>query len=105
MDNLEPTAMGLAIAAMLVVFLIIKEIIVPKAKNNKTNQEHYNCLTGLYERRISKLEQCNVNIDKRLDEIGSIIIVNTEKLDSVKEDVSTVKGILEGMRGSGKRNA
>jgi hypothetical protein len=102
MNGLEPTAMGLGLAALLLVFLVTKEILIPKVKSKRDESmprdPHFYCQAGKFEHRISVLEkECDTN-RSNLHRLESKIDKTIESTAKIQTDVAVVRQIVSWMK-------
>jgi hypothetical protein len=106
-EQLEPSAMSLALAALLLVYLILKELVLPKfrkANGDDGGSHHFRrdgrlwCQAGKFEERISKLEQHDIFSDRDIKRLEAKIDKFIETSGAIATDVAVVKEIVESMR-------
>jgi hypothetical protein len=109
MTDLEPTGMGLALAAVLLVFLIIKEVVIPKVKSREDegmpHKQPFYCQAGKYESRISHLESQSDSNDDNIRRLEKKVDKTIENTGKIQADVSAVREIVSWIRSNGSRDA
>ena len=113
MPDLEPTALGVALAAIglaLAVILLVEKIVLPRLRERnvvkKGTHEHDSniyCQVGKYESRISKLEQHGTGVDGRLRKFEKKIDAISENTGAIAVDMAKVKEAVEWMRDDHKK--
>jgi hypothetical protein len=113
MNGLEPSAMGLAIAALLTVFLVMKELVIPKWKERKANGgdsmgNHVQdgrlfCQAGRYEERISRLEEHDVGLDRDLARLEKKVDRAVDQCSTIAGDLRYVRSIVDWMKKNGSK--
>jgi uncharacterized coiled-coil protein SlyX len=91
----EPSAIGVAFLAVALVYVITREVIVPKIKGDAAKQSPHDhpfyCQAGKFESRISKLEtRCTAN-DANVERLEKKIDHNIEVTSKVQADVSAIR--------------
>lgn len=87
-------ALGAVSLALLIVYVVIKEVVVKKANNTneKTAVDHpFYCQAGKYETRITKLESRCASNDDNIHRLEQKIDRNSVKIDQAVENLSQVK--------------
>lgn len=106
MEFSEPSAIGVAFLAVAAVYVIVREVVVPKIKGDRdqhTRPDHpFYCQVNKYESRISKLESRCVSNDDNIKRLEDKIDANSAKIDkvtlaslAVQSDLSHVREIVE----------
>lgn len=108
MELAEPSAIGVAFLAVAIVYVIVREVIVPKVKTKTEDVSgvghppSYFCQAGKYENRIATLESRCTSNDQGMRRLEAKIDRNSEKIDeaaraalALKSDMIHVREIVE----------
>ena len=112
MNGMEATAIGLAIAAVGLVVVVIKEVVVPRMREKRKDDDEegkhmvgglLKCEASKFEKRISTLEEHRVGVDARLRRYESKVDEIARTTGAIHTDVAVVKDAVQWMRKDQKK--
>lgn len=114
MTELESSAMSLALAALMLTYLIVKELVFPKFRkaNGDDRGAHHIpgdgrlwCHAGKFDERIAVLEQHDIFSDRDIKRLEAKIDKFIETSGTIATDVAVVKQIVESMRANSRKRS
>jgi hypothetical protein len=113
MTDMGPGAYALALAALAIVTLVIKGVVMPAMKKRQeptsTGNPHLTpegklwCQDGKFGERLATLEEHDASGDQRLERLETKLDTVCTTSGEIKLEVARVAGILEWMKDNGKK--